>query len=522
MIKTTARIAVLMLALCLTLTGCGGKDSSGGAKQAGSGSGATVRQLNVAISSDVVNWDLVKFPDGDARFVWSQIYETLVRLDTDLKEIPGLAVSWEPSGGGKVWTFKLKEGAKFHDGSPFNAAAVKYSYSERADVIKRKMLPITEIQTPDEYTVKFVLSRPVPLPSYFTHVAWPVMSPGSVDEKGQFKGASGTGPYKLEKHVRDQEIVLARNDDYHGAKGTLDRVIFKIIPDASARVMALQSGQVDMAIKLNEADASRLGSDSNIKIYRKLSTFTDFMQFNTKKAPLDDVNVRRAMALAVDSAKIVNELLAGIDVPAMGRPLSPVMKYSNPELKTLPDPQKAVELLAHSGWRDTNGDGVMEKNGRPLEFTALLSPWSPRQKIESEAIQGQLKAVGIDMKVRIMEDGAISTAESHGDFDVLLRTGYLTWGDYPHHLKIHTSKHMYSHWSNQEYDKLIMQGESAAMDEAAKKSIYDQAQRLIMDQVPAVYIVHEEKVVAVRNNVQNYKITAEDPWLNLAGIKVEG
>ncbi len=519
MIKTTAKIAVLLLALLFALTGCGGKDSSGGDKQAGSGS--TAQQLDVAISSDVMNWDLVKFPDGDARFVWSQIYETLVRLDTDLKEQPGLAVSWEPSEGGKVWTFKLRKGVKFHDGSPFNAAAVKYSYGERADVIKRKMLPITEIQTPDDYTVKFILSRPVPLPSYFTHVAWPVMSPASVDEKGQFKGPSGTGPYKLEKHDRDQEVVLVRNDDYYGTKGTLDRVVFKVIPDASARLMALQSGQVDMAIKLNEADASRIASDPNIKIYRKLSTFTDFMQFNTKKAPLDDVNVRRAIALAVDSEKIVKELLAGIDVPAMGRPLSPVMKYSNPALKTMPDPKKAGELLAQSGWRDTNGDGVVEKNGRPLELTALLSPWSPRQKIEAEAIQGQLKSVGIGMKVQVMELGAITAAENKGDFDVLLRTGYLTWGDYPHHLKIHTSKNMYSHWSNQEYDKLIMQGESAAIDEAAKKNIYDQAQRLIMDQAPAVYLVHEEKVVAVRSNVQNYQITAEDPWLNLAGITVE-
>ena len=130
------------------------------------------------------------------------------------------------------------------------------------------------------------------------------------------------------------------------------------------------------------------------------------------------------------------------------------------------------------------------------------------------------ETAGIDMKVQVMEQGAIDTAEKAGDFDILLRTGYFTWGDYPHHLKIHTSKNMYSHWANEEYDRLIAEGESA-LDEAAKNEAYRRAQQLILDQVPAYYTVHEEKVVAARNSVKGYKITAEDPWLNLAGATIE-
>lgn len=500
---------ISLMVLLLFIAGCGGKNEH------------SSNQITVAVSGDVLNWDLSMFPDGDTRFIWSQVYETLVRLDTDLKEQPGLAVSWESSGEGKVWTFKLRQGVKFHDGSPFNAAAVKYSYSERADVIKRKMIPLVEIQTPDDYTVKFILSRPVPLPSYLTHVAWPVMSPASVNSGGKFIGPSGTGPYKLEKHVKDQQIILVRNDEYWGEKGTLDRVVFSVIPDASARIMALQSGQVDMAIKLSEADAVRVSSDPNIKVHRKLSTFTDFMQFNCKKPPLDDVRVRQAIALAVDSEMIVKELLGGIGVPAMGRPLSPVMKFSNPDLKISPDRHKSKELLSQAGWKDSNGDGIVEKNGTPLVIASLLAPWSPRQKIEAEAVQGLLKEVGIDMQLQTMESGAITAAENQGNFDVLLRSGYFTWGDYPHHLKMHTSKNMYSHWENPEYDSLVARGESAALDEKAKAAIYDKAQRILLDQVPAVYLVHEEKVVATRSRIKNYRITAEDPWLNLAGISIE-
>jgi peptide/nickel transport system substrate-binding protein len=102
------------MVLFLFIAGCGGKNDPGHSSN----------QITVAVSGDVLNWDLVKFPDGDTRFIWSQVYETLVRLDTDLKEQPGLAVSWEPSEEGKVWTFNLRQGVKFHDGSPFNAAAV--------------------------------------------------------------------------------------------------------------------------------------------------------------------------------------------------------------------------------------------------------------------------------------------------------------------------------------------------------------------------------------------------------------
>ncbi len=506
-------IIILLSSIVLALNGCG---STPGER----GGGTSEKSLVLAVSSDVNNWDLVRFPDGDARFAWSQIYETLVRLDTELNEVPGLATSWEPSEGGKVWTFKLRQGIKFHDGTPFTAAAVFYSYGERADVVKRKVMPLVSVEALDDYTVRFLLSRPAPLPSYLTHVAWPVMSPTSLDGQGQFKGPVGTGPYKLEKHDRDQQIALVRFDDYWGQKATLDKVIFKVVKDASTRLMALQSGQIDMALKLNETDAARLADSPDIKIYRKLSTFTDFIQFNTKKPPFDDVNVRRAVALAVDSEKIVRELLSNIGVPAMGRPLSPVMKYSDPNLKMSPDPAKARDLLARAGWLDGDDDGILEKDGKTLTVTAKLAPWSPRQKIEAEAFQGQLRAAGIDMKVQVMEQGAIDTAEKAGDFDILLRTGYFTWGDYPHHLKIHTSKNMYSHWANEEYDRLIAEGESA-LDEAAKNEAYRRAQQLILDQVPAYYTVHEEKVVAARNSVKGYKITAEDPWLNLAGVTIE-
>jgi peptide/nickel transport system substrate-binding protein len=144
----------------------------------------------------VDNWYLDKLPGGDARFVWSHIFETLVRVDTDLKIQPGLAESWETPDDGKTWRFHLREGISFHDGTPFNAAAVVFSYGDDAHRVIRGV--VEHVEAIDEYTVEFVLKRPKPLPFYLTHVAWPIMSPTNIDEQGEFVEPVGTGPFKFD------------------------------------------------------------------------------------------------------------------------------------------------------------------------------------------------------------------------------------------------------------------------------------------------------------------------------------
>ncbi|MDD2421934.1 MAG: ABC transporter substrate-binding protein [Heliobacteriaceae bacterium] len=493
------------------LAGCGAKEEAAVQEQV----------LTVAIGTDVENWDISKFPDGDARFVWSQVYETLVRLDPDLKLVPGLAEKWESQEAGKVWLFHLRKGVKFHDGTLFNAAAVVYSYSERSNVIKAGTLPVTKVEAVDDYTVKFTCQQPVPLDTYLTHVAWPVAGPGSIDSAGNFVNPVGTGPFKLVKQTKSQEIVLERNADYWGEKPQLDRVVFKVIPDASTRTLALTAGDVDMCIKVPEPEIRQLEQDPKITVHRKLSTFTDFLQFNTKKGPFTDVKLRQAVAYSIDTAGMVKNMLDGIGAAARGRAYSPVMLYSTDNLPLYqPDPEKAKALLAAAGWQDTNGDGVVEKNGQPLKVKMLVSSWSSRQQREAEACQAQLAAAGFAAGIALLETGALTRAENQGDFDVILRSGFFVWGPYPHHVRIHHSKNYRSHYQNPAYDQVVDAAETTT-DEQQKRQLYEQVQKMILAEVPAFYLVHEEKVVATRNNVAGYTITAEDPWLNLAGVHLK-
>ncbi|WP_027399028.1 ABC transporter substrate-binding protein [Anaerovorax odorimutans] len=478
--------------------------------------------LKVGIGTDINTWDIVNFPDGDARFVWAQIYDTLVRLDSDLNMVPGLAESWEPEDNGKVWIFHLRKNIKFHDGTPFNAEAVVYSYSDRAYVTKTNTLQLENVEAIDENTVKFTCARPMPLPTYLTHIAWPIVSPSSVDSAGEFKDPIGTGPFKLVDYVKEQKIVLEKNENYWGDDVKLDKVIFNIIPDASARVMALSSGDVDMIIKVPESSVAKLEKDKDITVNRKLTTFTDFLQFNCKNSPFDDLNVRKAVAYAVDTKSIVSNILDNIGIAAQGRLYSPNMMYSCEDLPLYNvDQEKAKSLLAESGWKDENGDGIVEKNGKNLEVSLLVGQsWSPREKRIAEACQAQLGEVGFDVKVKQLESAALSELEKKGDFDMLMRTGYFVWGPYPHHVKVHFSKNFASHYNNSAYDELVLKGESTN-DEAQKKQIYGDIQKLVLEDLPAFYIVHEEKIVATRSNVKGYKISAEDPWLELKGITIE-
>ncbi|MFA6807755.1 MAG: ABC transporter substrate-binding protein [Eubacteriales bacterium] len=477
--------------------------------------------LKVAIGTDINTWDIVKFPDGDARFVWSQMYETLVRLDSDLNLVPGLAESWESQEDGKVWIFHLRKNVKFHDGTPFTAAAVQYSYGDRAYVTNVKTLQLESVEALDDYTVKFTCVWPLPLPTYLTHIAWPIVSPSSVDSAGVFQQPVGTGPFKLVSYSKGQEVVMEKNPDYWGGEVKLDQVIFKIIPDASTRIMALSTGDVDMSLRVPETDVASLEKNPEINVYKKLTTFTDFLQFNCAREPFNDINIRKAVANAIDTEAIVKNILNNVGIAANGRPFSPVMMYISNDLDLYSqDQEKARTLLKASGWNDQDGNGILEKNGKQLQIDMLVGQsWSPREMKIAQACQAQLGEIGFVVNVKQLETAALSSLENEGNFDIIMRTGYFVWGPYPHHVKIHFSKNFASHYQNAQYDQLVLEGERVNSEEQ-KKQIYEELQKIIVDDLPAFYIVHEEKVVAARKSVQGYEITAEEPWLELKGISI--
>ena len=417
----------------------------------------------------------------------------------------------------------MREGISFHDGTPFNAAAVMFSYGDEAYIRTTVLRAVAHVEAIDEYTVEFVLKRPMPLPLYLTHVAWPIMSPTSVNEQGEFVKPVGTGPFKFDYQVDEQKIVLVRNDAYWREKPALEKVTFRVIPDATTRVMALEGQEVDMIIKVPEAEVSRLEVELGITVYRRLTTFTDFLQFNCQRAPFNDLAMRRAVAYAVDTEQMVSTMLEGIGEPAKGRPFSPIMMFANPDLDLFEvDVEQSKELLSAAGWQDTGGDGLLEKDGETLKVTLLVASrgaWAHRHISIAEAVQGALHEIGIEVEIQLLDGEVKRKLEKAGDFDIILRTGYFVWGPYPRHFFIHHTNSPWGHFQDEEYDQLVNAADMTA-DLEKQQELYFKLQDMVIERLPAFYLVHEEKIVAANVYVQGYTMTAEAPWLNLDGVYI--
>ncbi len=507
----TAGFALLLAVMALG-AGCGPREE-------------VAETLQVGIGTDVEHWSPMQFPDGDARFVWSQVFETLVRLTPELEMVPGLALSWHSPDGGRTWEFRLRPDVRFHNGEPLTAEAVAFSYGPDTYARRTVLGPVESVEVVDELTVRFHLRRPMALPHYLTHVGWPVMSPDGLDREGRPVRPIGTGPFIFESHSRGERIVLRRNPDYREGPAGVERVVFQVIPDAAARLIALQAGELHMAVKVPDADVSRLIEHPAVEVHRVLSTFTDFVQFNTAREPFDDLRVRRAVAHALDTEALVADVLAGVGRAAEGRPLSPVLQYTDVDLVPLRhNLSRARTLLREAGWEVSGGD-VAQRDGRPLRVRLLVTQnpnvgAGDRFPIMAEALQAALARVGMQVEVQRLESGAFRRAERAGDFDMLLRTGYYVWGGYPRHFFLHHSANPFSHFADEEYDRLVEDAD-AAPDEEARRELYHRLQRETMERLPAFYLAHQEKVVAARGNVSGYRISAEGPWLGLHSVTLD-
>ncbi|MGH2403242.1 MAG: ABC transporter substrate-binding protein [bacterium] len=344
-----------------------------------------------------------------------QIFDTLVFLDTDGKLYPALAEKWEHSKDGKSLTFWLRKNVKFHDGTPFNAAAVKFTF----DSIQNPALgsqgaidflgPYASTEVLDPHTVRVNWKQP--FAAALTNLSNPwllgIVSPTAVQRMGDAGFAQrpvGTGPFKFVESVPRVRVTLERNDDYnwapkafkHQGPPRIRRLIFRTIPDGSTRVAALERGEIDVADALPPIDVRRFRGTQNFDVMvGDVSGIPFSYLFNTTKPPTDDMRVRQAFIYATDRAKITEQVFFGVAKPAYSVITPTTPGYWAGAEKLYPyDLNKARQLLEEAGWKMGPG-GIRQKNGVPLEiyFPALLQPEL------GVAIQGAVKDAGIKFDV---------------------------------------------------------------------------------------------------------------------------
>ncbi|MEM7633188.1 MAG: ABC transporter substrate-binding protein [Pseudomonadota bacterium] len=349
----------------------------------------------------------------------SLIYDRLVEQDADQSFHPHLATSWTESPDGMSWTFKLRDGVKFHDGEVFNADTIASWIPDFKDTENAYLVAaIKSVEVIDPLTVKFVMERPEPnllynLASTFMGV------PGqkSYDSLGKDYGVStavGTGPFKLTSFEIGLETVVTRNDDYAWASGLsvnqgaahLESVTFREIPDQSTAFLELKTGGIDLLLGVPTDFLSILKAEQNVGVITMAGTGISYMPINTTAAPFDDIKVRHATALAINQKSILDSVYKGIGSEANHflidtLPAGDVKK----ELLVSFDSAKANTLLDEAGWAMGDG-GVRMKDGKPLQVTLFTKNDSDLKRL-TQVVQAQLKDVGMDAVITVFDSSTI-------------------------------------------------------------------------------------------------------------------
>jgi ABC-type transport system substrate-binding protein len=353
--------------------------------------------LRAALRAEVSTFDPHRGASGSDHMYLYPVFDTLVRFDEKLNPKPGLAESWETPDP-KTLVLKLRRGVKFHDGTPFNAEAVRFNLARAQDKtissMSSELVSVQEVEVVNEYTVRLRLKAPdASLILAFTDRAGMMISPTAVQKLGDQFGRTpvGAGEYRMARWQPGSEVRLERFADYYEpGRPYLDAIVFKIIPDADTRVSALRSGQVDFIMEVPAQDFAGLKGERNLRALEGPTLAYWRVFLNTAKAPLEKKPVREAMNLALDRQTLLKTIIFGLG-EVVASPFPAGYWANNPALKPWPyDPVRAKAKLAEAGL----------PNGFSMDM--VLEP-TPEHVRRAEAIQAQWGAVGIKVDLKPME-----------------------------------------------------------------------------------------------------------------------
>jgi peptide/nickel transport system substrate-binding protein len=446
------------------------------------------------------------------------ITECLVGVNSDLSLKPELAESWTQIDE-KTWEIKLRDDVFFHDGSRMTADEVKFSLERAAELDSKteSLLDMESIEVIDESTLRIHTNELNPiLPAVLHYSTIAIISPSSLDPDGEFNSPIGTGPFMMESFDPQTHVLtVVRNDKWWGGEVKLSKMILKPILDPNTRALALENGDVDFTVDVPYSEADRIGNISGINVEKYENPRIYVLDFNTKKAPLNDVRVRKAIAYGVDASTIVKYILFDIGKPAIG-PFMPEFSWANKNLMAYEqDKEAARALLEEAGWADSDGDGLMDKDGEDLEIDLITYPNRPGLPPMAEAIAGQLQEVGIKLNVEVTESGVIDERRKTGDWDIYLQAMNTAMVPDPTYYLGLTYKtggaYNYPEYSNSRVDDLLDEA-SQTTDEQDRLEITNEIQSIVQDEVPVLTVAYYGVIVASKDYVKGYQYdpTAHD------------
>lgn len=466
-------------------------------------SGAAAQTITVAQGADAVILDPHKTNDQPSARIMRQVYDTLVVQNEDLSLVPGLAASWEQVEP-TVWEFTLREGVTFHNGEPLEAADVAFTFNRMLDPETAApasfLLGFVEgVEAIDDMTVRVTTAYPfAPALNHFSHTATSILNEEAVTEAGEDYGTSvvvGTGPFSFVNWDTSSQLVLERSDNWYGGEVMPEQVIFRPIPEGTVRAIELETGGVDIAYALEPTDAQRLADDPEVQLESVETLSTAYIGFNAQKEPFDNVLVRQAINHAIDVNTIVEVIFEGQAVPATS-PISAQVFGANLDLEAYEyDPELARELLAEAGY-DDGFSTTLWTNDNPLRVQI------------AEIAQAQLGEIGIDVEVQVLEWGTYLAETSAGNHDMFI-LGWVTVtadADYGLYGLFHSDNFgspNRTFWGNERVDELLTLGRTT-IDQDERLDAYLEAQEIIAEQAPWVFLYITTEVNGLRDNVSGF------------------
>lgn len=445
------------------------------------------------------------------------VYSRLTRIGFDSQPHPDLAESWEASPDATEFTFKLRAGVTFHDGSPLTADDVVATY----EAILNPDIPaaatsvldmIETVEAIDDLTVRFTLKAPfADLPFSTAHANACILSRAALDDlTGLETQVNGTGPFKLETYDSARIVRMVKNENYFVAgRPYLDAVEMMLFPDLAAETANFLSGTTDVMLTVQQADFERIAGSPEIEGQRVSSGRYVCVVMRQDAEPWNDVRVRKALAKAVDRGLLVDILLEGLGRPANDSIVAPELQYATDKPEIAYDPEGARALLAEAGYPDG------------ISVTLVASDRPAIRSQTAIVMQQTAAAAGFNLEIQTMpHDTYLANVWMKGPFYI----GY--WGMQPtidatYNLLL-TSEAAYqdSEWKNEEFDALIQAGRSTT-DEAERARIYAEAQALELAETPYIVPFYEDVLTANRDNTNSWQVAPisryfyiENVWLD--------
>lgn len=521
--------AILAVLLCL---GAGGGCADRGGRT-GSGTGGTSPQdggvavVALPAEPDVLNPLLYKA--AAAGLIVAELHDGLTDMDENLAYAPRIARAWEVSPDGLAITYHLRPW-RWSDGQPLGARDVVLSLAlfkdERVASPRRSLYrDVLGAVAIDDSTVRYDLARALPDPVQATwhHVLpWHVvhaLDPAAVAAWPLNRAPLSSGEFRLGTWTPNREIVLVRNEAYPGRPARLDRVVFRIVPEEATRLLMLETGEIDVADQVPPGAAARLTARADLRLVSSGGRRIYHLQWNCRNPALRDAATRRALSLALDRGRLISSVLGGY-AAAAASPIPPILWNHHRDLAAPAcDPAGAKRLLAAAGWADTDGDGVLDREGRPLRLEILTRSGDPVREQGVAILRENLGAVGVAVDVRVMENVAGQERVREGLFDAYFGMANANLYGNPELWVRSTATgdagFNAGHYANAGVDSLL-DAALATLDRAVALPIWLRLQERLADDPPAAYLAYPDNLVAVSRRLREVRPHLLSPVNNLA------